>query len=132
MLTATGLGACMPLSTFLLIAAVIEALFGLGFLLLPEAALAPMGVRLNPAGIMLARVFGAALISFALLFWWVREATPSQALTAILRAAAIYFAVSTIPLVLGVSGGLANALGWGTVVIHVGLAAGFWHYGMRK
>jgi hypothetical protein len=122
----------MPLSTFLLIAAVVEALFGLGFLLLPEAALAPLGVKLNPAGLMMTRIFGAALISFALLFWWAREAPPSQALTAILRAGAIYFAVSTIPLVLGVSGGLANALGWGTVILHVLLAAGFWHYGMRK
>lgn len=124
----------MPLSlpTFLLIAAVIEALFGVGFLLLPEAVLAPLGVKLNAAGIMMTRIFGAALIAFALVFWWLRELPSSQASTAVFRAASIYFVVSAVPLLLGITGGLANAMGWGTFVIHVLLAAGFWHFGFRK
>jgi len=122
----------MPLPTFLLIAAIIEAFFGVGFLLAPNLTLAPLGVSLDPAGLMMTRIFGAALISLALLFWWVRDAAPSAALTAIFRAAMVYFAVSAIPLVLGVLGGLANSLAWGTFAIHVFLAAGFWHFGFRK
>lgn len=122
----------MPLRTFLLIAAIVEAFFGIQFLLVPDLALSPLGVVLNPAGLMVTRIFGAALIAFVLLFWWVRDAAPSAALTAVLRAAAVYFAISTVPLALGVLGGLANALGWGTVVLHVLLAVGFWNFGFRK
>lgn len=122
----------MPLRTFLLIAAIVEAFFGIQFLLVPDLALAPLGVVLNPAGLMVTRIFGAALIAFVLLFWWVRDAAPGAALTAVLRAAAVYFAISTVPLALGVLGGLANALGWGTVVLHVLLAVGFWNFGFRK
>lgn len=124
----------MPLSlpTFLLIAAVIEGLFGVGFLLLPEAVLAPLGVKLNAAGIMMTRTFGCALIAFALTFWWLRELPSSLASTAVFRAAAIYFAVSAVPLLLGITSGLANALAWGTLAIHILLAAGFWHFGFRR
>ncbi|CAN5210156.1 hypothetical protein BH10PSE11_BH10PSE11_11400 [soil metagenome] len=122
----------MSLRTFLLIAAVVEAFFGIQFLLVPNLALAPLGVVLNPAGVMLARMFGAALITLAFLFWSVRDAAPSAALTAILRAAMIYYVVSAVPLALGVLGGLANGLGWVTFALHIFLGAGFWHFGFRK
>lgn len=92
----------MSLRTFLLIAAIVEAFFGLQFLLAPNLALAPLGVVLNPAGLMLARMFGAALITLAFLFWWARDAAPGAALTAIVRAAAIYYLVSAVPLALGI------------------------------
>lgn len=122
----------MPQSLFLLLAAINEAIFGLGFLLAPEFTVAPMGVVLNPAGIMLARILGAALIFMALIFFWVRNASPSDAKTAILRAGCIYFVVSAVPLVLGITSGLANASAWGTVAIHALLAFGFFHFGFRR
>jgi hypothetical protein len=122
----------MPLRTLLLIAAVVEAFFGIQFVFVPDFAVAPMGVVLNPAGLLIARMFGAALIAFAFLFWSVRDAAPGAALTAILRAAAIYYAVSTVPLLLGVLGSLANGLGWVTIVLHILLTAGFYNFGFRK
>ncbi len=122
----------MPLRTLLRIAAVVEAFFGIQFLLVPNLALAPLGVVLNPGGLMVARMFGAALITFAFLFWSVRDAAPGAALTAIIRAAALYYAVSAVPMALGILSGLANGLGWVTFALHVALAAGFWNFGFRK
>lgn len=122
----------MPLSLFLLLAALNEAIFGIGFLFLPDMTVAPMGVTLNPAGSMIARILGAALIFLALIFWWVRSAPSSEAKTAVLRAALIYYVISAVPIIMGITSGLANATAWGTVVIHALLAFGFWHFGFRK
>ena len=122
----------MPLSLFLLLAALNEAIFGVGFLLAPDFTLAPMGAVLNPAGAMVARILGAALTFMALIFFWVRSAPSSDAKTAVLRAAFIYYVVSAVPIIYGITSGLANASAWGTVLIHALLAFGFWHFGFRK
>lgn len=122
----------MPLSLFLLLAALNEAIFGVGFLLAPDFTLAPMGAVLNPAGAMVARILGAALAFMALIFFWVRSAPSSDAKTAVLRAAFIYYVVSAVPIIYGITSGLANASAWGTVLIHALLAFGFWHFVFRK
>jgi len=122
----------MPLPIFLLLAALNEAIFGIGFLLVPDMTVAPMGVAFNPAGAMIARILGAALIFMALIFWWLRSAPASDAKTAVLRAAFIYYVVSAVPIIVGITSGLANASAWGTVAIHALLAFGFWHFGFRK
>ena len=122
----------MPLSFFLLLAALNEAVFGVGFLLAPDFTLAPMGAVLNPAGSMVARILGAALNFMALIFFWVRSAPASEAKTAVLRAAFIYYVVSAVPIIYGITSGLANVTAWGTVLIHALLAFGFWHFGFRK
>ncbi len=122
----------MPLSLLLLLAAINEAIFGFGFLLAPDFTVAPMGAVLNPAGGMVARILGAALIFMALIFYWIRSAPAGEAKTAVLRAACIYYVVSAVPIIYGITSGLANASAWGTVIIHVLLAFGFWHFGFRK
>jgi hypothetical protein len=122
----------MPQSLFLLLAALNEAIFGVGFLLAPDFTVAPMGVALNPAGAMIARILGAALIFMALIFFWMRNAPSSDSKTAVLRAACIYYVVSAVPIIMGITSGLANVTTWGTVVIHALLAFGFWNFGFRK
>ncbi len=122
----------LSLSQFLLIAIVIDAAFGLGFLLAPDLTLAPLGVTLSAGGAMMTRIFGAALIAFAYLFWSLRDQTPGPAAIAAFRAAAIYNGLSAIPLLMGIVGGVANALAWLTFAIHVGLTAGFVRFGFRR
>jgi hypothetical protein len=122
----------MQLPLFLLLAALNEAIFGVGFLLAPAFTVAPMGVVLNPAGLMIARILGAALIFMALIFWWIRSAPMSDAKTAVMRAACIYYVVSAVPIIMGITSSLANATTWGTVLIHALLAFGFFVFGFRK
>ncbi len=122
----------MPLSLFLLLAAINEAVFGVGFLLAPAFTVAPMGVVMNPAGTMIARILGAALIFMALIFFWVRSLPSSDAKTAVMRAGCIYYVISAVPIIMGITSGLANATTWGTVLIHALLAFGFFQFGFRK
>ena len=122
----------MQLPLFLLLAALNEAIFGVGFLLAPAFTVAPMGVTMNPAGLMIARILGAALIFMALIFWWVRSAPAGEAKTAVMRAACTYYVVSAVPIIMGITSGLANATTWGTVLIHALLAFGFFVFGFRK
>ena len=91
-----------------------------------------MGVTMNPAGEMIARILGAALIFMALIFFWIRTAPKSDAKTAVMRAACIYYVVSAVPIILGITSGLANATTWGNVLIHALLAFGFFVFGFRK
>jgi hypothetical protein len=81
---------------------------------------------------MLARILGAALIFMALIFYWVRSAPAGEAKTAVLRAGCIYYVISAVPIIVGITSGLANASAWGTVLIHALLAFGFFHFGFRK
>ncbi len=122
----------MPQSLFLLLAALNEAIFGIGFLLAPDFTVAPMGVGLNPAGAMIARILSAALVFMALIFFWLRNAPSSDSKTAVLRAACIYYVISAVPIIMGITSGFANVTTWGTVVIHALLAFGFWNFGFRK
>ena len=59
----------MKLSTMFIIYAAISAIFGLAFVFVPETSLALYGITLSPGGILIARLFGAALLEFALLSW---------------------------------------------------------------
>jgi hypothetical protein len=56
----------MRLNTLLLLAGLLALLFGLGFLLVPGPLLAGYGVTADPAAILMARFFGAALVQLGL------------------------------------------------------------------
>lgn len=122
----------MTLAQFLIVAAIFDGVFGLGFLLLPGAFFEPFGVAFNPAGEMVARVFGSALVALALVYWWMRREAGGAALQAVLRGSALYNAISVVPLNAGVLGGVTNVLGWIPVTIHLLLAAGFAYFSFQR
>lgn len=70
----------MKLSTLLVINAIIALLFGLGFVLAPTSMMSLYSLTLKASGLIMAHIFGAALIGFGLLTWSARKAEESQAL----------------------------------------------------
>ena len=122
----------MKLSTMLIIYAVISAIFGLTFIFMPQTALALYGITLSPGGILIARLFGAALLEFALLSWLARNAGDSEARKAIILAMFIGEAIGFIVVLLGQLSGEVNALGWSTVAIYLLLALGFGYFQFMK
>ena len=122
----------MKLSTMFIIYAVISAIFGLTFIFMPQTALALYGITLSPGGILIARLFGAALLEFALLSWLARNAGDSEARKAIILAVFIGEAVGFIVVLLGQLSGEVNALGWSTVAIYLLLALGFGYFQFMK
>jgi hypothetical protein len=63
----------MRLNVLLLIAGLVALLFGLGFLLVPGPLLAGYGVTADPAAILMARFFGAALVQLGLVLYLTRD-----------------------------------------------------------
>jgi hypothetical protein len=122
----------MKLSTMFIIYAVISAIFGLTFIFMPQTALALYGITLSPGGILIARLFGAALLEFALLSWLVRNAGDSEARKAIILAVFVGEVVGFIVALVGQLSGEVNALGWSTVAIYLLLALGFGYFQFKK
>ena len=115
-----------------IIYAVISAIFGLTFVFMPETTLALYGIILSPGGVPIARLFGVALLEFALLAWLARNAGDSEARKAIILAVFVGEAVGFIVALLGQLSGVVNHLGWSTVAIYLLLALGFGYFQFIK
>lgn len=122
----------MKFGTFIILASIAYVGFGLGLLAIPVAFMSTFGVALDEGGALMARILGSALIGFALIFWWVRNAQPSESLQAILRASFIYN-VADFPIVfIGTLTGVMGVMGWSAVILHLLLALGFGYFGFVK
>ncbi|HSF82128.1 MAG TPA: hypothetical protein VLA49_12880 [Anaerolineales bacterium] len=118
----------MKLNTFLAIAVVLAALYGLGFLLIPAQTIGLYGITLSLDGLFVARYLGSAFLGVAVLNWMARSLTSREALKPILLGD---FVISLTGLVVAVWDALAgsgNALSWATVVIYLFLTLGFGYY----
>lgn len=122
----------MKLSTLFTINAIIAAIFGLTFVLVPETSFSLYGFNLSPGGIIIARLFGAALLGYAVLTWFARNAGESEARKAIILAMVFSETVSFIVALLAQFSGAVNALGWSTVIIYLFLALGFGYFQFIK
>jgi hypothetical protein len=122
----------MKLSTFLIIAAVAYAGFGLGLLAVPTPFMFVYGVSLDNGGALMARILGSALLGFTLIFWWCRNSASSDALQAIIRASFIYNVVDLPVVFIATLTGVMGPLGWIPVILHLLLALGFGYFGFMK
>ena len=122
----------MKLSTMLVIAAVVAGVFGLAFVLVSGPLLTLYGVTLDKAGTLVAQLFGAALIGFAILNWFARSVTDREAQQAILLANLASDTVGFVMALIGQLAGIANALGWSTVALYLLLALGFAYFQFMK
>jgi hypothetical protein len=106
----------MTNKNFLTFASVVAFLYALGFLLMPAQLLSMYNVTLNEAGIVICRLFGAALLGFG-------ENETRAVLTTNLVSDAVGFVFALMGQLSGTAG--VNSLGWSTVVVYLILAAGF-------
>jgi len=123
----------MKLSALMVVNAIIAVVFGLGFILAPSqvASFYSPEVGAPEVGSVLrvvAQLFGAALVAFAVLTWVARNARDSEARRAILLALFIGDAVGFVIALIAQFGGAVNALGWLTVAIYLLLAIGFGYF----
>jgi hypothetical protein len=122
----------MKLGTFLVLAIVAYAGFGLGLLTVPAPFMATFGVALDAGGALMARVLGSALLGFTLIFWWTRNESLTNPLRAILRASFIYNVVDLPVVLIATLTGVMGVLGWSAVILHLLLAIGFGYFGLLK
>jgi len=118
----------MKLGNLLMAGAVVTLVFGLSLVLVPGGLLSLYGITVNDAGILIARLFGAAFLGFTVLNWSARKAADSEILRGIMLANLIMDAVGFIVTLLGQLAGLANALGWSSVALYLLFGLGFAYF----
>jgi hypothetical protein len=122
----------VKLSNLLVVAAVIGAVFGVGFVVASGPLLAIYGITLDKAGTLVAQLFGAALISLATVNWFARNVTDAGARQAVVLGNLAGDIVGFVVILLGQLASISNALGWSNVAIYLLLALGFAYVQFRE
>ena len=118
----------MKLNTLMVINAIVAAVFGIAFVLVPAQAIQLYGITVDAPLKYVGQLFGAALVGFAFLTWSARNATDSDARRAIVLALFVSDGVGFIVALIGQLAGVVNSLGWSTVAIYLVLALGFGYF----
>lgn len=117
------------LKNFLTLNAILFVPFGLGMLLLPAVLFPLFEIDLDADGILMARVFGSALLNLGLICYLIRS-EPSGALAtkAILTGNFLFHAFDAVSTFVASYTGVMNSLGWMFTSLHFILALGFLYF----
>ena len=116
------------MNTLFLIYLVVEAIFGIGFLFVPDLVMDPLGVTLDETSTTLARMFGSLLISVPVLVFFARKSSSEEFKRGVIYCAFTYLFASTVVLLITQIKGLMNAMGWGIVILHLVFTLWFGYY----
>ncbi len=122
----------MTLKNLMIINTIISTVFGIAFVLIPWQVYPLYGVEPTPFLNYMGQLFGAALVAFAFLTWFARNAADSDARKAIILALFAGDSIGFIVSLIAQLGGVMNSLGWSTVVIYLLLAVGFGYFQFAK
>ena len=124
----------MKLSNWMAAKAIVEVVFGIAFVLMPGAVATLFGMSLDPAGTLMAQLFGSAFIFGSMVLWLARNEPASDAamrgiILAVIASNAIGFLVTFFATLSGVW----NVLGWLPVALYLvfGLAFAYFQFGKR-
>ena len=126
----------MTLRAWFAICTISYAVFGVALLVATVPFLAIYDVELNPGGALIARILGAALTAYAVLYWTLRPGVSgslraalfTDGLRPVLFASLVYNLLGIVISTHAVLTGLANAVGWSVVLLHLCLASGFAYF----
>jgi membrane-bound ClpP family serine protease len=115
----------MRLRTLLLLAGVIALVFGLGFLVAPRPMLGLYGVPGEPAIVLMARFFGAALVQLGLVLYLIRDVSDVRTQRGVVIGSFLGSVAGLVVALTGQFWGVVNGLGWSTVAIYGLLTLGY-------
>lgn len=122
----------MKLSNFMVIAAIVAAVFGIAFLIAPSELVALYGVKLTPATEVIGRIAGSSILAFAIVFWGARNAKAADALKAVMVAGIVANGLDALILLHATWTGLLNSYGWPQAAVNGLLALGFAYFAFVK
>ena len=116
------------MNTLFLVYLIVEAIFGIGFLFIPDLVMDPMGVILDETSTTLARMFGSLLISIPVLVFFARKSSSTEFKRGVIYCGFIYLLASTVILLIAQIKSLMNAAGWSIVILHLVFMLWFGYY----
>jgi hypothetical protein len=116
------------MNTLFLVYLIVEVIFGIGFLFVPDLMMGPMGVTLDETSTTFARLFGSLIISIPVLLFFVRKSASTEFRRGVVYCIFTYLLVSTIILLITQLKGLMNPMGWGIVILHFVFMIWFGYY----
>jgi hypothetical protein len=117
----------MKLRNLITVTAVLAAVFGLGFLVLPGALWSVYGVRLDGSGELQARLLGVANLGIGLMLWFSRQAGPA-AERGLGLGVLCWVVIEGVLLAAAVLMGIVGPLGWGLVAFDAVLAIAYAYF----
>jgi hypothetical protein len=118
----------MRLYPFLIIKAGISIIFGLSFLLIPEATASLFGVSIDQTSATTARFVGALLLGIGFICWFARLCTDYLEIQGILLSLFIADALGFFIALFAQLSGLYNTFGWVNVAVWFILALGLGYF----
>ncbi len=122
----------MKLSTLFTFNAIIAAIFGISFVVIPSTMLSIYGVTLSPAGVILARLLGAEFLSYSALTWFARNLKETETQRIIILGCLIGFGIGFIVALMGQLTGVFNLIGWSNVIVYLLFTLGYGHFYFTK
>ncbi len=122
----------MKLNTFMIIAAVIAFIFGIGFIVAPTESLKLYGVTTDIVGSFLGRYLGAALIGLAFIIFLTRDAPASPTRKGLLQGLFVTMVLGFVIALYDRFAGTGNAFIWVNVILYLLLAIGFGYFAFMK
>lgn len=120
------------MNALFIVSMVVEAVFGIGLIFVPDRLLGPMGVTLNETATTFARLFGSAIISFPVLLFFARKSENPGFRKGVVKSMFIYYVASGVLLLLTQLQGQMNSLGWSVVVLHLLFTLWFGYFLIKK
>jgi hypothetical protein len=114
----------MSIRTYFILAAIAAWSFGFGFVLAPEFVGSIFAIHFDTDGAMIARFFGALLITVGIWFFMLRETVDRSTARVMVTAYVIGLVPGLINAVTSTLLGTMNAFGWLVVVMYGVLLAG--------
>jgi hypothetical protein len=115
----------MRLRTLLLIGGLLALIFGLGFLLFPQALLRLYGIAPDPAIVLMSRFFGAALLQVGLVLYLIRDVGDLRTQRGVVIGSFLGSLAGLVVALTGQFWEVVNSLGWSTVAIYGLLLIGY-------
>ena len=122
----------MKLKTLMIIKAIVCLIFGIPMLLVPAKLMSFYGLSLDPNGMVMARLYGGALLGNLLLTWFCKNDSGSISLRAAVLYLFVYDGINFIVCLSAVITGIMNAFGWSAVAIYLFFAIGYGYFQFKK
>jgi hypothetical protein len=113
--------------------AVVEVIFGIGFVLMPKFMGGTFGMNFDPSAALMAQLFGAAFIFGSIVLWLARNVDLDDvACRAILIGVVVSNAIGFIVTLMASLSGVWNAMGWLPVVLYLVFGLAFAYFLFMK